>query len=295
MAVLVANRLKEEGFEGYEKPSKLHKVKNHLNNAEYVAMLNDDSLVITDKVSRRLQVFGADGSFQKTLVRNLKVLGVATNRSNMVTFVENKQGRDKFIHVLAAGSGQMFAKWGEDMEWAPRAVAMSNKGQLVITDMHKKHHQVGIYTVDGRCINQFGATGPRDEQVGDPLYATVDPFDRILVSDYSGHCVKVYDDRGTFLAKMGKQGREDGELVSPRGLCTDSKGNVFVCDAGNNRISVFSADGKFLQHLLTSEDGLVCPRAIALNRNSGHLVVTQHSSNAPDAFRKVRVYEIQRL
>ncbi|ELU11980.1 hypothetical protein CAPTEDRAFT_183785 [Capitella teleta] len=248
-AILVAKRLQESEFSKYDQPAKLSKIKNGLSNAEYVALLPDGSVVVSDKVNNRIQIFDGDGTFSRTLVKRGRPLGIATNRS----------------------------------------------GQLVITDLHRKQTQVGVYTVDGRCLRLFDPTCEDDIRPSTPCYVSVDPFDRILVSDRENQCVKVFDERGLFLTRMGSRDPGDDRLAFPRGLCCDSKGNVMVCDTGHCRLALFSADGRFQQNLLTSKHGLSSPRDVALNRTSGRLVVAQHNSSASSSFRKIRIYEIEKI
>ena len=44
----------------------------------------------------------------------------------------------------------------------------------------------------------------------------------------------------------------------------DQNGRIMITDCYNHTIHVLSADGQFLQYLLTSQDGLVYPRSLAL-------------------------------
>ena len=119
-------------------------------------------------------------------------------------------------------------------------------------------------------------------------------FDRIVVSDHSNHCIKLYDDRSHFIACYGSLGSGPGQLRAPRGVCSDKQGNLLVCDSGNKRVSVFGADGRFLRHLLTSEDSaLKSPFDISTSSEGSKVAVSQHTSaSSGSAFHKIRIYSM---
>jgi DNA-binding beta-propeller fold protein YncE len=50
----------------------------------------------------------------------------------------------------------------------------------------------------------------------------------------------------------------------PYGVSCDHQENVYVADHYNDRVSVFTIDGTFLQHLLTSHNGLTRPKSLAI-------------------------------
>ena len=68
----------------------------------------------------------------------------------------------------------------------------------------------------------------------------------LIVSDYSEHCIKVFDRKGNFQYKFGKKGGGDGELNGPSSLLVNKSGHLMVCDEVNHRIQVFELNGKFL-------------------------------------------------
>lgn len=118
----------------------------------------------------------------------------------------------------------------------------------------------------------------------------VDRSDRVLVSDRTQCCVKVYSLKGELLGKIGSRGSGDAHLLSPHGLCEDAHGNILVCDTENKRVSAFTHDGHFIKHLLIASDGVTFPVDIAFDDESGHLALSNHHVNGH--FRKIRVYQI---
>jgi len=78
--------------------------------------------------------------------------------------------------------------------------------------------------------------------------------------------------------KIGSEGNGPGQFKFPRGLCIDHEGSVIVADRNNDRVSQLTMGGRFLRHLLTKEDGLRAPYAVAIN-DAGLLVVTESGNN----------------
>ena len=54
---------------------------------------------------------------------------------------------------------------------------------------------------------------------------------------------------------------QDNNRFSPKDLCTDSTGRVLITD-WNHRVHILDTDGRFLQHILTEEQGLWRPVSI---------------------------------
>ena len=71
---------------------------------------------------------------------------------------------------------------------------------------------------------------------------------------------------------------DDYELQNPAGICVDSSGNILIADSGNCRIHCLDPQGRFLDYVLTWEDGLAEPQALAFCEHDGTLAFTEGSS-----------------
>ena len=277
-------------------PAKVFKIKSRLNNAEDVSFLPGDHLVVADKTNHVVRVFDEHGRYTKTVTSGCKPYGLDTNRSGMVIFVDHGDSRGKMIKVLNWESGHMFSQWGDEMSWNPRGLCMNNKGQIVVTNVDKLKHEVGVYTIDGKLVTKFGSLGSGAREFTNPNYVHVDVYDRILVSDQGNNTIKLFDDRSgnKLLGEIGRsKGTPEGNLSQPRGVTSDSKGNIFVADTGNNRVCLYSAEGDYIRTLLNKDDFLHYPYGIAFNRQTGRLAVTQHNKKSSGAsFRKINVYSL---
>ena len=113
-------------------------------------------------------------------------------------------------------------------------------------------------------MRTFGGYGEDVDQIEWPGYLATDSKDRVIVSDYWSHYVKVFDSHGNFIRKVGLGwGKKNGHMTFPKGVCVDDEDNILVVDSGNNRISEFTSDGLFIRNALTAKDGLVGPEGIA--------------------------------
>ena len=111
-----------------------------------------------------------------------------------------------------------------------------------------------------------------DTYIENPSYVTVDQHGRIILTDYTNHCVKIYSTEGERLLKFGSQGDGPGKLKFPLGVYVDYHDNIFVADNGNHRVSLFSQSGKFIQHVI--EKDITWPEGLA-GSESGLMALTE--------------------
>ncbi|KAK2164168.1 hypothetical protein LSH36_68g15003 [Paralvinella palmiformis] len=287
----------DDVVETYGVPKKVVKFRRHLDSAENVAVLPDNKIVVSDKVGQRVRVFDTGGNLFGSLGEKIRPEGVTTTASGMVALVDSRKKKNRCIRVFSSVDGNLYSKWGEEFgSWMPKGIAFSNRGHLVVSQVTKNAHSVGLYTIDGKQLHKFGGYGSGGADFNGPCYVAVDMFDRVIVSDKNNHVVKLFDERGVFLGKIGGYGTGEGRLHDPRGVCSDSSGNIFVCDSGNRRVAVFSLYGRFVQDVLTSKQDLGYPFGIAYSKEANQLVVTQNYSNIEGGhLRKIRVYELDPL
>lgn len=68
----------------------------------------------------------------------------------------------------------------------------------------------------------------------------------ILISEFAGDRISLFDSKGHFIKSFGSKGCGTGNLVGPQYLACDENGNIYVSDFGNSRIDVFDKDGNGL-------------------------------------------------
>ena len=108
----------------------------------------------------------------------------------------------------------------------------------------------------------------------------------LIVSDYLGHCIQVFNREGHFQYKFGKKGKGDGEFNFPRFLSVTQSKHLLVCDCVNHRIQVFELDGKFVGKFGTEGSNLGKfnePFSVAVLSND-QIVVSDRENNRIQIF-----------
>ena len=67
-------------------------------------------------------------------------------------------------------------------------------------------------------------------------------------------------------------------LQHPLGISVDNDGNVYVVGCQSNNVVVISPDGQRHRQLLTSNDGLSCPRVLDYDKSTNRLLVVNQNS-----------------
>jgi len=70
-------------------------------------------------------------------------------------------------------------------------------------------------------------------------------------TDFSNHCVYIFDNEDRLLRKFGSLGNKNGQFTNPCGLTFDSKNFLYVADCANHRVQKFDIQGNYLLHLGT--------------------------------------------
>ncbi|CAH1796952.1 unnamed protein product [Owenia fusiformis] len=151
----------------------------------------------------------------------------------------------------------------------PCGITVNSKGQLLVADYANKC--VYIHNENGSVLHTV-----LNLNNNWPIYICVNQSDDIIVSDFKAHCIKVLNSHGRVKHIYGTIGPDQGLLNGPLGVCTDSHGHIIVADYNNHAVHLLTPDARFKCYLLTREDGIESPRAVAIDGN-GHLVVTELS------------------
>ena len=264
---------------GYSKPKLLFSVDNvgggigELRDPLGVTCMLNGDIVVTEWGNKRIQIFDSVGKPVSTIATGkVGPQGVTlTLKGNiMITDAQNKR-----LEVFTP-SGTSLSKWGLGRFYGPCGVTVCPNGNCVVTDIAE--HAVNVYMGERKCIKRFGSRGSRSDQFDNPLYVATGHNNEIIVSDSDNHCVKIFDSRGHFVRKFGSEGQGDGQMKFPRGVAMDQDGNILVADRNNDRITLYTVNGGFIGHVLTGEDGLRDPYAIAIS-SARNLVVTESGAD----------------
>ena len=253
-----------------------------------VTFLSDNRVVVAEydnanDKNNRLHFFDQVGKPCGTIVQGqIKPLGIAVTRDGNIALTDCDTKRVKVF----TPSGHLMTEIGKGQFGWPYGIAVNSKGNLIVSDAF--HDFIAIYQADGRKIKQFGSSGAGSSQFRNPYYITVDKDDNILVSDSGNNCIKVFDAQGNYMFRtsesrhkgpdvsMGMSCKKRG-LKAPRGICTDLKGHILVAD-DRSRVCLFDSAGKYIRNLLTEDDKVKYPEALAMS-SRGQLAVTEWNPN----------------
>ena len=91
-------------------------------------------------------------------------------------------------------------------------------------------------------------------------------LNKVIVTQYKGHCMNVYELGGKLVKSVGSEGSGEGQFKYPQGLdVSDRNNNIYVCDRYNHRIQIFTEDLKF--HSMLGIGVLKCPRDVKVPRD----------------------------
>ncbi|XP_065908094.1 E3 ubiquitin-protein ligase TRIM71-like [Dysidea avara] len=70
-------------------------------------------------------------------------------------------------------------------------------------------------------------------------------------TDFSNHCVYIFDNHDQLIRKFGGLGSSNGQFTNPCGITFDSKNFLYVADCANHRVQKFNVQGNYLLHFGT--------------------------------------------
>ncbi len=242
--------------------------------AEYMAsglsLTQDGRIIISDIGTDLVNVYDEEGNCRVQL--NTMPLQHPTKAIEML---------DGRIAVACKNNIKFFTRGGEYVDvlesdlFCPSGLAKNRNGDLIVTDMGERQAYISIYArADYRQLHTI-IGGRKAPAFHSAWNVTVNQQDFILVSDYTEHCIKVFNPCGILVHEIGQKGADLGQFFHPAGICTDSQGNIFVADCMNNRVQMFSQNGEFLAVIVNdTHGGLHQPTDVAID-NLGRLVVLQ--------------------
>ena len=235
-------------------------------------------LLVAEHDSGQIQFVDCEGNYRSDLVvtdpkQLLAPNDVVINHEGTLLMTDDRELCVK-VKQLEQETLSLFCKREYSNFASPFGITVQQDDSIVVTDFMK--HSLTHFSPSAQIIRRFESKSRESF----PMFVATDSFrQRLLVSEYGNHCVKVYDSQGhKALLTVGKLGSGDGELSSPTGLCVDSQGNILVADSMNHRVSYFHSSGRFLQHLLHFEPGEISPYSLALNQE-GQLAITDKLSD----------------
>ena len=245
-----------------------------------VAVGAEDEMVVADCDNHRVQVFDSNGTFLRSFGRKGEndgefnyPAGIAINKDRQIFVADRNNHRIQIFSWEGRHLGSFGGKGSLDSHLLnPRGLSLDSTGNIIVADAGNK--LMKIFTPDGRFVMKIGGSFSFPDHC-------VQCGEYLIVSDFSEHCIKVFNREGHFQYKFGKQGEGDGEFNNPRFLSVTQSKHLLVCDQGNRRIQVFELDGKFVGKFGTNGSKLGefnYPFSVAVLSND-QIVVCDNNNN----------------
>jgi DNA-binding beta-propeller fold protein YncE len=263
-----------------------------------VAIGPTGSIYIADQSSSVVQVFGADGSFQREIGRagtrpgELTSVGAITVAADNTLFVADGNNRiDRFdadgnlMHSFgrrgtAVGEFNFGKGGGND---APAGGGLTTSGNLLFVS-DSQNDRVQRFNLDGSGGLEIAPPG----LLANPRGLAV-RGQRLIVADDHHHRLVVMDFGGRVLRTIGSgQGAAGNQFSFPFGVAVDPQGRLFVADDINQRVLRFGPQPDYKYKARWGSYGtgpgqLAYPRAIAAD-STGALYVTNTGNDRIDVF-----------
>ena len=94
-------------------------------------------------------------------------------------------------------------------------------------------------------------------------------------SDWSNHCVYLFNKSDKLLGKFGSRGMNKGQFDHPKGMAFDNDNHLYVADYNNHRVQKFIFNGTYLLQFGNgelSDNQLKYPTSLSIHYNTAYVV-----------------------
>ncbi|XP_066300017.1 tripartite motif-containing protein 2-like [Branchiostoma lanceolatum] len=237
-----------------------------------VACSKDGEMFIIDRRNKRIQVFDSEGNFRRKFSTKVKgkdtdPRGLAINPASGEVYVTDS--KQKVVNVFSS-LGEYIRSFGAGVVSIPCGIAVDSSGRAFVADMES--HHVTVHDPDGNVAMEIGNAQRGDAHLHIPLGVALAPNGDVLVTDGFLCCIKRFGPDGSFRSKFDCP-KKDERYQDPRGICVTPLGDV-VAFAGGSCVALFDQEGEAVRCLVTQENGLEAPSAVAYQPEGRRLVVT---------------------
>ena len=125
---------------------------------------------------------------------------------------------------------------GKDLLKHPRDVKVTRDRVLVLDGSDPC---MSVFNSDHVLTNRLITRGV-GKQTNNPCRFDIDRESNIIMSDYTNHCVFVFNQEGEQIHKFGKEGQGIGKFHYPYGIALDNTGRIIVvCEKNTNCLQFF--------------------------------------------------------
>ena len=214
-------------------------------------------IYVPDTGNDRIQVFNADGTFNRTFGRSGNgnaefdcPAGVAISPVDGQIVVadtcnQRVQVYDRnWVYQLTLGVTDQAGSDDQHFR-SPWGVAVDAAGAIYVADAYNYRLQKCMVSgATASCATFAGVTGSFGSDFGRllPMSVAVDRQGRVFVADPDNARVQVFGPGGAYLTTIGGAwGPAPGQMRGPVGVAVDQHGSVLIADRDNHRILKYAA------------------------------------------------------
>ena len=228
----------------------------------------------------KLQLVDREGSVKDTISTNFNFYGITVTLDGTLILPDYRNRCIKSISKQKKIS-TLFRTGGIN----PYSLCILQSKDIVMT--FNRDSKVDVYRRDGLIRQTFdhikfkNPISVAENKVNQDIYICEHDKNH----DYSPGKVIAVDVDGQLRYEYSGQG---DKVFCPVGVCTDQMGHVLITDFHNNCVHILDQEGRFIQHILTEQQGLKQPNAIDvdkegyvwvgeyINYNKGHVKVARY-------------------
>jgi sugar lactone lactonase YvrE len=210
----------------------------------------NDNLYIVD-MTARIQVFDADGNFQRVWSTpthvNGRPTGMSMSHDGLLMVADTHYYRVLFYTpegklrddlTIGGTMGQGPGEFGFVTD-----IAQDSAGNYYVSE-YGEFDRIQRFSPNREYVLEWGGHGTEPGKFARPQSMAVTKDDRLVVSDACNHRIQIFDTSGKLLTMWGEQGSQPGQLSYPYGLALDPEEHLYVCEYGNHRVQKMTLEGK---------------------------------------------------
>ena len=239
-------------------------------------------LVVADTNNNRIQVFNCSGLLMNVLAAGeIKPWGITHTHDGCIAVTDNL---GKCVKIYDPISGHLKHKMGRFI--CPCGICSTSSGGYILTDFFST--DALVLDQNGAVLDHFQFRFKTDQHMCGASRVATTNEGRIIISDISNACLKVFSRKGRLILRIKKPEK----MLSPQGLVVDQEGRILVLDSVKKQVVLWSQEGQYLGSLLhdgstNSSARLRDPTGLDICGNI--LALTQMKNN------QVRLYHLRYL
>jgi DNA-binding beta-propeller fold protein YncE len=260
-----------------------------------VAVGPDGKIFVVEGKTARVTVFNPDGTIAASWGgpgqgngQFQEPWGIAVAPNGNVYVADTWNHRVQYFDP----TGKFLGTWGKlgdakgsatsdpGIFWGPRAIAISQAGDVYVTDTGNK--RVQVFSLDGTFERMFGGSGSAPGQFNEEVGLSLDAQGNVYVADTWNNRIQKLTSNGEPLLQIPVPGGWQSQAVTNKPYLTvDASGRIIASLPDQGQVIVFGPDGQQIKQMPLPGGG--SPVGVAAAPN-GRLLVADARGNVVDSF-----------